>query len=129
MRERALADEWLQTATGAFVPEKYVWRANELCGPRRRAILATTLRRLERASQDRLTPRRRVLHLTAVREHRPLLRALARRLDDASRPVTPAGVLRATELITSPSSPLYGFVKDRPLDTEIETILTLLGSE
>ena len=32
-RERRLADDWLSSATGAFVPPKYEWRARS--SPRR----------------------------------------------------------------------------------------------
>ena len=37
VRQRRLADDWLRTSTGAFVPEKYAERAAELCSTKHTA--------------------------------------------------------------------------------------------
>ena len=38
VRERRVADDWLRSSTGAFVPEKYAGRAAELCSVEHRVV-------------------------------------------------------------------------------------------
>jgi len=123
--QRRAADEWLQSATGTFVPEQYTWRANQLCSKRNRSILAGTLRSIEESAFDP-SNRWRIANLAAVRTNRQPLRNLARRLEDANRAVTPAGMLRATYLITDGSSPLYNPAKTQQLGRFVESTIELL---
>ena len=128
VRRRRAADNWLRTATGTFVPEKYAWRAEELCSARNRIALARVLRRLN-ASAWSGRPRLAVLHLPAVRTCNASLLALVLRLEALSRPVTPVGVLWVHELISDGSSPLYGAQGIDVLGGTIERAIELLDLE
>src|SRR5580698_4227418 len=98
-RERRLADNWLSSATGVFVPPKYEWRARELCSPAHRQQLAHTLRLIAETSFDRVVGRLRPLNLVAARQHNGAVLELAVRLEDLDAPVAPAGVLRVVSLL------------------------------
>ena len=124
--ERRLADDWLVSATGAFVPAKYEWRARDLTSAGHRRRLAHTLRLIDQTSDERPLGRRRPLDLTAARHHRQAVRALTARLEAVDEPVTPAGMLRVRALLTDGASPLYGMTKCDALRDEIELILSLL---
>ena len=84
-RERRLADDWLTSATGAFVPAKYEWRARDLTSAVQRRRLAHTLRLIHQSSVERPLGRRRPLDLTAARHHRGAVRALTLRLESVER--------------------------------------------
>jgi hypothetical protein len=124
--QRRVADDWLRTATGDFVPPAYAWRARQLTSARERRTLARTLRLIEREAFD--GPRRRVygLRLTAVREHRDCVHVLAETLDSVDEPVTPAGMLRVLDLITNGASPLWAGMKGPTLGNTIATTLAVL---
>jgi hypothetical protein len=125
-RERRLADDWLTSATGAFVPAKYEWRARDLTSAVQRRRLAHTLRLIDQSSDERPLGRRRPLDLTAARHHRQAVRTLTARLESVDEPVTPAGMLRVRALLTDGASPLYGFTKSDALGDEIALTLSLL---
>jgi hypothetical protein len=125
-RERRLADDWLTSATGAFVPAKYEWRARDLTSAGHRRRLAHTLRLIDQSADERPLGRRRPLDLTAARHHRQAVRALAARLESVGDPVTPAGMLRVRALLTDGASPLYGLTKSDALGNEIAMTLNLL---
>jgi hypothetical protein len=121
---RRQADEWLRSATGQFVPPAYAWRAAQLVSERERCVLARSLRRILATARER--PRGSYMPLLiAVRHRRASLEALARTLEEASEPVTPAGMLRAIALVTDGAGPLWGS-SDDALDAAIETTLSLL---
>ena len=126
VRERRLADNWLSSATGVFVPAKYEWRAEELCAPCHREQLAHTLRLIVESSFDRVVGRLRPLNLVAARQHQQAVLALATRLEDLEAPVTPAGMLRVVALLKDGASPLYGMTKCDELGDAIAAILGLL---
>jgi hypothetical protein len=84
-----------------------------------------TLRRIEESAFDP-NSRWRIANVAAVRANRQPLRNLARRLEDANQAVTPAGMLRATHLITDGSSPLYNPAKTQQLERFIESTIELL---
>jgi hypothetical protein len=126
VRERRLADNWLSSATGVFVPPKYEWRAKELCSPEHRQQLAHTLRLIVESSFDRVVGRLRPLNLVAARQHHETVLALAVRLEELEVPVTPAGVLRVVSLLKDGASPLYGMTKCDELGDAIAAILGLL---
>jgi len=125
-RIRRAADDWLRSATGAFVPPVYAWRAEQLCSPRERRMLARTLRLIERSAYERAVGRYRPLHLPAVREHSESLELLADTLETVAEPVTPAGMLRVVDLVTDGAGPLWGPTKDVPLGDAIATTLAVL---
>lgn len=125
LAERRRADAWLETATGSVVPPAYAWRAAELESPANRRMLARALRSIV----ARATDRRPALHrprLIAARRRRQAIEELAETLEREEHPVTPAGMLRVTELIRNGAGPLWGSSPER-LGHEIETILRLLA--
>ena len=124
-RQRQLADAWLRSSNGTFIPEKYGSRAEELCSPKHRRMLAETLRKIERSANDRTLGRSTIVDLAAVRAHRQELRALVRLLETHEAPVTPAGMLRVVDLITEAGSPLYA-VRGERLGEEIAVTIELL---
>lgn len=126
VRERRLADNWLKSATGAFVPDKYEWRARELCSPGHRRQLAHTLRLIDESAFARPVGRVRPLNLAAARHHRQAVLTLASRLEALDEPVTPAGMLRVRSLLTDGASALYGTVKGPELGNAIASIVDLL---
>jgi hypothetical protein len=126
VRERRLADDWLRSSTGVFVPEKYLERAAELSSPKHRLMLAKTLRKVERSAGERAIGPTNILDLAAVREHRRALRTLVTLLEDEREPVTAAGMLRVRDLITQASSPLYGSTRSVGLGAEIATTIAIL---
>jgi hypothetical protein len=125
-RQRRIADDWLRSATGRFVPASYAWRAEQLRSPRRRRRLAKTLRSIERRALEPPYRRAGSPRLVAVREHRASLLALVRTLERTEEPVSPAGVLRVTELVGDSSGPLWGTTRDGRLGEAISTTLMLL---
>jgi hypothetical protein len=125
-RERRLADDWLTSATGAFVPAKYEWRARDLTSAGHRRRLAHTLRLIDQSANERALGRRRPLDLTAARHHRHAVLTLTERLEAMDRPVTPAGMLRVGALLSDGASPLYGMTKCDELGDEIALTLSLL---
>ena len=124
-RRRRRADDWLRTATGGVVPEAYVWRAAQLTSSHERRLLARTLRLVARRALDRSVIGSR-LRLTAARERRVALEALAKKLERETEPVTPAGMLRVADLITAGAGPLWG-TNEEALGEAIEATLAVLA--
>jgi hypothetical protein len=103
-RRRAVADAWLLNGGR---PTQFAWRAEELTSPGERRLLARSLRAVVR---ELGFPGRRStvpLNRRALRPHAEEIAALAERLDDLDRPISPAGILEVEELLTSPGSPLF----------------------
>lgn len=125
-RQRRTADDWLRSATGSFVPPVYAWRAEQLCSPRQRRMLAKTLRLIEQSAYERPVGRLRPLNLAAVREHGESVQALARTLECLEEPVTPAGMLRVVDLVTDGAGPLWGASRDATLGNAIAATLAIL---
>jgi hypothetical protein len=125
-RERRLADDWLASATGTFVPAKYEGRARALTSAGHRRRLAHTLRLIDQSADESSLRRGRPLDLTAARHHRQAVRRLTARLESVDEPVTPAGMLRVGALLTDGASPLYGLTKCDALGAEIALTLSLL---
>lgn len=124
VRERRAADDWLRSATGTFVPEKYAWRAEQLCSPKHRSMLAHTLRQIEKgADERRVGPR--LVNLAAIRANHQSLKSLVTRLELDDQPVSPAGMLRVIDLITDGRSPLYGRSADALANAIAATIQLL----
>ena len=123
--QRRSADDWLRTATGAFVPPRYLWRAEQLSAPRQRLALARTLRLIGQTACERPIGMRILPHLRAVRVHWAVLQAVVRVLESLEEPVTPAGVLRVIDLVTRAGSPLWGS-NDAALGEELSVSLAIL---
>jgi hypothetical protein len=123
--QRRAADDWLRSATGAFVPARYLWRAEQLCAPRQRLMLASTLRLIEDSARERPVGLRLPLHLCAVWEHWSSVESLARALEHVEEPITPAGMLRVIDLVTSAGSPLWG-TSDAELGDALAATLAIL---
>jgi hypothetical protein len=99
---RRVADDRILRGHG--VP---VWREEELVSARaRRAKRREVNGILRSAAPDRL-PGASPLNRVAVRDCAALLRSLAERLDDEG-PVSAYGMLHLKQLLSDPSSPLYG---------------------
>jgi hypothetical protein len=124
-RRRRRADDWLRSATGDVVPEAYAWRAAQLTSTRERRLLANSLRLVAQRALDRSTVVR-PLRLSAARERRVALEALAKRLEREAEPVTPGGMLRVVDLVTAGGGPLWG-TNEKALGEAIDATLSLLG--
>ena len=122
--QRRCADDWLRTATGRVVPPAYAWRAAQLVSQHERCVLARSLRRILVMARERPRGNYPPL-LIAVRHRTESLEVLAHTLEEESEPVTPAGMLRVTALVTDGGGPLWG-ASDDALEAEIETTLSLL---
>jgi hypothetical protein len=127
LRQRRVADDWLRSATGPFVPPPYAWRAEQLTSPRERRTLARTLRLIEQSAYERPVGRLRPLNLSAVRAHRESVEVLAEALECVEEPVTPAGMLRVVDLVTDGAGPLWGTTRDATLGDAIAATLAILG--
>jgi hypothetical protein len=126
---RRRADEWLRTATPNVVPTAHAWRAAELTSPKRRRLLAETLREVAdaRARDSAVGGRYRPRHTASVSSREPL-EALAATLESENQPVTAAGVLRVLDLITSGTGPLWGTSRQALADA-LETTHRLLVTQ
>ena len=125
LRQRAAADDWLRSATGGFVPARYLWRAEQLCAPRQRLTLARTLRLVEDTACERPVGMRFPLRLCAVQTHWRAVESLVRALEHVADPVTPAGMLRVIDLVTSAGGPLWG-TSDAELGDALAATLAIL---
>jgi hypothetical protein len=126
---RRRADEWLRSASKGVVPTAHAWRAAELTSPRRRRLLASTLREVADAGtrNHALGGRYRPRHTASV-SRRESLEALAATLENETQPVTPAGMLRVLDLVTSGTGPLWG-MSEQALDDALETTFALLAAD
>jgi hypothetical protein len=118
-RQLRAADDWLRTATGTSIPPRYEWRARQLVSACERRMLARTLREVEQRSVEQPVGGLRLVPLTAASEHRVRLLQLASQLERVDEPVTPAGILRVVDLVTTPTSPLWSRRKDAELGDAI----------
>ena len=122
---RRRADLWLQTAD-TFVPPEYRWRADELCSARERRSIARSLRAIIATARSRRLVIAGVFDRDAVVRHAAAIDALAARLLDTARPVTPAGMLLALDLLTSPWSALWSDARSDLLPDAIRQTLVAL---
>jgi hypothetical protein len=122
---RRQADLWLQTAD-KFVPPQYRWRAEELCSVRERRSIARSLRAIIATARSRRLMIAGVFDRDAVVRHAAAIDALAARLLDTARPVTPAGMLLALDLLTSPWSALCSDARSDLLPDAIRQTLVAL---
>jgi hypothetical protein len=128
-RERRAADNWLRSATGEFVPERYAWRARQLRAACERLLLAKTLRLIVRRAAERPLGGFGALRLTGVSENREALQLLASTLERVDHPVTPAGMLRVIDLVTEGAGPLWNAPGGSVLEDTIYSTLAVLRPE
>jgi len=124
VRRRRQADLWLKTAD-SFVPPVYRRRADELCSAKERRTIARTLRAIVAAANTSCAIAG-TINRTTVRRHAAAINKLAARLQDTTRPVTPAGMLLATRLITDPWSALISDPQSQQLADTIERTIAVL---
>ena len=128
-RERHAADDWLRSATGDFVPERYAWRARQLRAACERLLLAKSLRLIVRRAAEGPRSGFGALRLTGVSENREALQLLASTLERVDHPVTPAGMLRVIDLVTEGAGPLWNASEGTALEDTIYSTLAVLRHE
>lgn len=89
------------------VPPRLAWRAAELTAGAHRLELADELHRVVHAADARYLPTAAPIARLEVRAETGTLLALAARLADLGRPVSPQGVLVVERLLDDSSGPLY----------------------
>jgi hypothetical protein len=84
------------------------WRAGQLTSPRCRRSLGRSVERIVNELEGRAMPSAIPLYRRGARPQLRLLRALAERLLDVDRPVSPVGLVLVEDLLTDGyGSPLY----------------------
>jgi hypothetical protein len=104
-RAREAADAELSLLTSP--PLRLAWRSAELTAGSRRLELAGELRQLVDAADARYLPNASPIDRAAVRAETETLLALAARLCDLERPVSPRGILALERLLRDNDGPLY----------------------
>jgi hypothetical protein len=87
--------------------------------------LARTLRLIEDTACERPVGMRFPLHLCAVQTHWRSVESLIRALEHGEAPVTPAGMLRVIDLVTSAGGPLWS-TNDAALGDALGATLAIL---
>lgn len=106
-RLRAAADAWIARGYENRKASRYGWRVDELTSVRERRLLGCSVRRIVPELALGRMPGSSPLNRPALRPYRAELIALADRLDDLGRPVSAAGILAVSRLLTEPGSVLY----------------------
>jgi hypothetical protein len=105
-QRRRSADRWFRLRP-VLLDDRYAWRAAELTSPGERRVLARSLDGLVDELDGRVVPGPVPLNTQGLRLYSSELDALADRIADLERPVTPAGILAVHEFLQSPGSPVY----------------------
>ena len=124
---RRRADEELVATR--LPPPRLAWRATELVADENRIDLARSLTDVVHAADERLLPAASPIARAAVRECRPQLLAIAARLFEVAKPVSPRGILLVERLLTNGAGPLYGRGDAERLLVAADNILVVLGGE
>ena len=127
----AAADAWIAFGDAGSAGLSYGWRIDELTSRRERRLLARTVRSIVPEISPSRLPGASPLNRVALRPYRSELRAVADRLDNLDRPVSPAGILAVRRLLTGPESVLYARPAndDRPDRVGRELVAVLDGLE
>src|SRR5947209_8438846 len=105
---------------------RLAWRTEELVDADNRIDLGCSLTDVVHSADERLLPGASPLDRGAIRTTRAELLALAARLCDLSRPVSPRGILLVERLLHDGSGPLYGGGASNQLRTELRRALAAL---
>jgi hypothetical protein len=128
LRLRRRADEELLAGTPQAAFPLLAWRAAQLTSDRNRRVLARSLHATVVDLDAGLLPGASPLNRMAARPQAQLIQALADRLDDLSRPVSPRGVLLVEALLTDGTGPLYARSRADELRAALERCLTELDA-
>ena len=104
---RRASDLWLESSRSGLIPAEHAWRAAELVSARERRVLARGLRNAVHGAKARSPITAALVAPRLVLPYEHAIEAIASRLDDLSKPVTPTGILAIHHLLTEPGSPLY----------------------
>jgi hypothetical protein len=123
-RRRRAADRWLRT--GASPTPLHRWRATELVSGRERRLLVRSLEDVVLDLRGSALPGAVPLDRVGVRPYEGEIVALADRLSDPARSVSPAGILLVQDFLTRPESPLYSRTAADRLPLDVARILDAL---
>lgn len=118
-RGRAEADQWI----GHGFESRYPWRVAELTTIRERRSCARSVRSVLGELSGSKLPGALPLRAVALRPYAALLEQIEARLRD-EQPVSAAGMVAVSELLTSPGSCLFSEVDD--VGSCLQTVLTKL---
>lgn len=107
-------------------PPRLAWRSAELTAGAHRLELADELHRLLNAADPRYLPNSSPIARVKVRAETGTLFALAARLSDLGRPVSPRGVLMLERLLGDSGGPLYGGERGNELAVALEEVTQAL---
>ena len=105
-----------------------VWRSGELTSIAHRRALAGDIRRILRASNERVLPGAMPLNRRLVRANEDELRELADRLEGSVRDLNPRGVLLVEALLSNADSPLYDRDRSHRFARELKAISRALDA-
>jgi hypothetical protein len=105
---------------------RLAWRVEEIVEEENRVDLARSLTSVVHSADERLLPSASPVDRAAVRACRAELLALAARLCDRKRAVTPRGVLLVERLLVDADGPLYGHGDPTLLVREIANVQAAL---
>lgn len=128
IRRRRAADQWLRHGMAPLPLHR--WRAAELVSVRERRLLARSLDEVVHELKSRTCSSAVPLNRMGLRPHEAEIAALAERLADLARPVSPTGILLVHDLLTRSKSPLYGIGREGAdqLPQAVDRILVALDS-
>jgi len=124
---RAKVDTWIRLHPASAPRSAAIaQRMEELVSPRKRKMLASSLRRAVKCAAKPPAISASVLNYPAVRAQSSLVLALADRLGDLERGAHPHGVLLALDLLTQGGSPFYNPTRAHELAATLQRALDSL---
>jgi hypothetical protein len=106
-----------------------LWRSDQLTGAGNRRVLARTLRGIVGELDRRLLPGASPVNRAAARPYLGVIRALAARMGELERPVSPEGILLVERLLTEGWGPLYWQARAQELGAALARCLAGLETE
>lgn len=104
-----------------------VWRASELTSARERRACSRSLRSIFKELDGNSLPGAVPLNRRGVRPYAPALVAMAERIGDLSRPVTPRAMVLVRDLLGDGDSPLYSRPNADRLPETLQRVQSALG--
>jgi hypothetical protein len=126
---RELADQQLLRGARPGSSPLLLWRSDQLTGAGNRRVLARTLRGIVGELDRRLLPGASPVNRVAARPYLGVIRALAARMGELERPVSPEGVLLVERLLTEGWGPLYSHARAQELGAALVRCLAGLETE